>query len=97
MDKNDRADEALRQMYRRNKNRAHVGIGYSKNKIFNGLIKNNRVINKNSDEIQPLSSKSSLLPGYDLFINVKLEGIVSKTDLLNIARTDDKFKENPTN
>jgi Zn-dependent protease/CBS domain-containing protein len=97
MDKNDRADEALRQLYQGNKNRAHVGTGYSKNKMFNGLIKNKRVINKKSDEIQPLSPKSSLLLGYNQSIKVKLEGIVSKTDLLNIARKDDKFKENPTN
>jgi Zn-dependent protease/CBS domain-containing protein len=76
MNKSDRADEALRQMYQRNKNRVYVGNNLNKNKIINGHT------------MQPLSSTSS--PGYDQFIKVNLEGIISKTDLLNIARNDEK-------
>ena len=38
--------------------------------------------------MQPLSFTSS--PGYDQLIKVNLEGIISKTDLLNIARNDEK-------
>ena len=76
MNKSDRADEALRQMYQRNKNRVYVGSNLNKNKMINGHT------------MQPLSSTSS--PGYDQFIKVNLEGIISKTDLLNIARNDEK-------
>jgi len=88
MDKNDRADEALRQMYQRNKNRVYVG--YHKNSIFSHLINNTATMQKG--ETQPLSP--SLLPRDNEPNKINLEGIVSKTDLLNIARGEDKFREN---
>lgn len=93
MDKNDRADEALRQMYQRNMNRVYVGSDHHKDKMVNGLFKNkiwnNRNRNRNSDTIQ--QSPSILLPGYEQSFKVKLEGIISKSDLLNLARNDEKL------
>ncbi|MDQ2684381.1 MAG: hypothetical protein M3Y25_00890, partial [Thermoproteota archaeon] len=91
MDKNDRADEALRQMYQRNINRVYVGSDHHKYKMINGLFKNklgtNR--NRNSDTIQ--QSPYILLPGYEQSFKVKLEGIISKSDLLNLARNDKRL------
>ncbi|HYF99514.1 MAG TPA: hypothetical protein VD815_05445 [Candidatus Saccharimonadales bacterium] len=39
MDKNDRADEALRQMYQRNMNRVYVVSNHHKDKMINGYSK----------------------------------------------------------
>ncbi len=89
MEKNGRADEALRQMYQRNMNRVYVGNNYHKNKMINGFINNKIVVNKNRESIRP--SSSTLLPDYDQSLKVKLEGVVSKSDLLNIARNDKKL------
>lgn len=85
MDKNSRADEALKQLYQLNKNRVYVG--YHKNSLLNQLIKNNSVMRNEESE-----SSSRLLPENNKSDKIKLEGIVSKTDLLNIARND-KFKK----
>ena len=80
MNKNDRADEALRQMYQRNKNRVYVGSSLYKNKMING----------GETMQQPLSSTSSWAD-YDRLIKVNLEGIISKTDLLSIAKNEKKL------
>ncbi|MBA2268125.1 MAG: CBS domain-containing protein, partial [Nitrosopumilus sp.] len=87
MDKNSRADLALKQIYRFNKNRIYVG--YQKKSILDNLVNSTRVMQ--IKETEPLSfpsiSENSKPP------QIKLEGIISKTDLLNIARSDDKFKD----
>jgi Zn-dependent protease len=86
MDKNSRADEALKQLYQLNKNRVYVG--YHKNSLLNQLIKNNSVMrNEESQSSSPLSPKNNASD------KIKLVGIVSKTDILNIARGGDEFKK----
>jgi len=89
----DKADEALRQIYQRNKNRVYVCSNSNsnslyKNKITNSLINNNMIENRISNirkSLLPTLSSSS-----DKAIKIYLEGIISKTDLLNMARNDVK-------
>jgi Zn-dependent protease/CBS domain-containing protein len=97
MDRTDRADEALKQMYQLNKNRVHVvnrnnnnNNGIYNNKMTNGLIKDGSTKNRDSNTKLPLSVTSSSKPHSDQLIKVNLEGIISKTDLLNIAKNDTK-------
>ncbi len=87
MDKNGRADEALKQIYQFNKNRIYVG--YQKKSLLDNLVNSPRVMqNKQITRLSfPSISENSKPP------QIKLEGIISKTDLLNIARSDDKFKD----
>ncbi len=91
MDENDMADEALKQMYQLNKNRVYVVSSSSsiyRSKATNGLSKNDGRNDRDSNTKQPFSSIS--MPRSDQLIKVNLEGIISKTDLLNIARNDAK-------
>ena len=87
MDKNGRADEALKQIYQFNKNRIYVG--YQKKLLLDNLVNSPRVMqNKQKMRLSfPSISENSKPP------QIKLEGIISKTDLLNIARSNDKFKD----
>lgn len=87
MNKYNRADEALKQIYQFNKNRIYVS--YQKRSTLNDLIKNNLIIQNKEDRPSLLSHGSDKAKPYN---KITLEGIVSKTDLLNIARGNDQIR-----
>ena len=87
MNKYNRADEALKQIYQFNKNRIYVS--YQKRSTLNDLIKNNLIIQNKEDRPSLLSHGSDKAKPYN---KITLEGIVSKTDLINIARGNDQIR-----
>jgi hypothetical protein len=79
MNASSRADEALKRIYRENKNRIFV----CEDKDYDA-IREQENTPKNNERLSPANK----------VIKIKLLGIISKTDLLNIAGEREEFERN---
>jgi hypothetical protein len=81
MNASSRADEALKRIYQENKNRIFVCEDKDYAIVREQQQQQQDNTSKNNDRVSPA----------DTGIKVKLLGIISKTDLLNIAREREEF------
>lgn len=81
MNASSRADEALKRIYQENKNR-----------IFVCEDKDYAIVREQQQQQDNTSKNNDRVSPADTGIKVKLLGIISKTDLLNIAREREEFE-----
>jgi hypothetical protein len=81
MNASSRADEALKRIYQENKNR-----------IFVCEDKDYAIVRQQQQQQDNTSKNKDRISPADTGIKVKLLGIISKTDLLNIAREREEFE-----